>query len=563
MVPIATKAVSEKMGPVHVALYVRVSSDKQAKKEDGSLDTQLDRLKSFVEYKKTSGQEWNITEQVVEGEKDGMRHGRSAKNTDRPGLQRLMELSRAGLIDVVVITKIDRISRSVIDFLLLVAELDRHRVRVVSLYESIDLTTPAGRLQTTIMIALAQHEREVIAARVKEKVAWRAEKGLPLGRPPIGYVLKDKMYVIDEAHAQHVRAADALYLERESADVIVREFRERGYRTPNGKFYTKPMICRMLRNPVYAGKVEYGEHSFDAQWKPIRSWDTHVRIGRQMDRNNRRKRSSKRQPKDFVYLLQGLLRCGQCGFKMSPKPGTGRSGDSYHYYHCGNADKSAGLNCAKRYVPADSLDRAVLEFMKRLHVKPELVRAFAEKANESTSGTVQKIREDHGRVRSQLQSVKAKLDHLADAVADGGKAAMRTLKDRIEALEVERTELEETESRLQFELEAEQNQEIAAKDQVQTLAVFNDLVTNSEEHPERIKALIPRFVDYVVFHEEAKGEGQLEVALFPTPVAMAPDVEFEDGVNGSGRRFAGESQMVDLMGFEPTTSAMRVQRSPS
>src|SRR5262245_20914981 len=486
MVSISTKAVSEKKGPVHVALYVRVSSDKQAKKEDGSLDTQLDRLKSFVDYKRTSGQEWTITEQVVEGEKDGMRHGRSAKNTDRPGLQRLMELARVNLIDVVVITKIDRISRSVIDFLLLVAELDRHGVRVVSLYESIDLTTPAGRLQTTIMIALAQHEREVIAARVKEKVAWRAEKGLPLGRPPIGYLLKDKMYVIDEEHALHVRAADALYLERESADVVVREFRERGYRTPNGKFYTKPMICRMLRNPIYAGKVAYGEHSYDAQWKPIRSWDTHERIGRQMDRNNRRNRSAKRQPQDYVSLVDGLLRCRLCGFKMSPKPGTGRSGDSDHYYHCGNADKSAGLNRATRYVPADSLDRAVLEFMKRLHIKPELIRAFAEKANESTSGTVQKLREDHGRVRGQLQAVKAKLDHLTDAVAEGGKAAMRTLKDRIEALELERTELEETESRLQFELEAEQNQEIAAKDHIQTLGAFNDLVRACDAYPERM-----------------------------------------------------------------------------
>jgi membrane-bound lytic murein transglycosylase len=108
--------------------------------------------------------------------------------------------------------------------------------------------------------------------------------------------------------------------------------------------------------------------------------------------------------------------------------------------------------------------------------------------------------------------------------------------------------LEETESRLQFELEAEQNQEIAAKDQVQTLTVFNDFVTKSEEHPERIKALLPRFVDYVVFHEEAKGEGQLEVALFPNPVENAPDLVFEDGVNGSGPRFAGGSALYQKRG---------------
>jgi site-specific DNA recombinase len=158
--------------------------------------------------------------------------GKSAKNTDRPALQKLCEMARAGLIDVVVITKIDRISRSVKDFLLLVEELEKFGVKIVSLRESLDLTTPGGRLQTTMLIALAQHERELTSVRVKEKVAWRAEKGLPIGPPPIGYVMKEKKYEVDEHFAAHVRAADAFYMERESVDALVREFRERGYRTP-------------------------------------------------------------------------------------------------------------------------------------------------------------------------------------------------------------------------------------------------------------------------------------------------------------------------------------------
>src|SRR5437867_13179309 len=116
------------------------------------------------------------------------------------------------------------------------------------------------------MIALAQHEREVTSARVKEKVAWRAEKGLPLGPPPIGYRMENKLYGIDEPFAIHVRAAAELYLKRRSVDQVVREFRANGYRTPGGSFYTTPMLCRMLRNPSYAAKIHYEGKVHDAQW---------------------------------------------------------------------------------------------------------------------------------------------------------------------------------------------------------------------------------------------------------------------------------------------------------
>jgi len=194
--PVHAKEPLSKPPAVNVALYVRVSTDMQAQKDDGSLDTQLDRLTWFVESKRAAGQVWTIAEKFVEGEKDGKRYGKSAKNTNRPALQKLCEMARAGLIDVVAITKIDRISRSVKDFLLLVDEFEKFGVKIVSLRESIDLTTPGGRLQTTMLIALAQHEREVTSCRVKEKVAWRAEKGFPIGPPPIGYVMKEKRFEV-------------------------------------------------------------------------------------------------------------------------------------------------------------------------------------------------------------------------------------------------------------------------------------------------------------------------------------------------------------------------------
>ncbi|HVR83186.1 MAG TPA: recombinase family protein, partial [Planctomycetota bacterium] len=546
----------ERKGPLNVALYVRVSTDKQAQKEDGSIDTQLDRLNALVKYKCAQGENWVVTETLVEGEKDGERHGKSAKNADRPAYQKLLELVRAKLIDVVAVTKLDRIARNLFDFLNLMKVLTDNNVVFACMRENVDYSTPHGRMMANSIASIAQCEREITSARVKEKVGWRAEKGLPLGGPAIGYRMEKKLFAIDEPFAAHVRAADALYLETESADQVVREFRRRGYRTPSGSFYTKPMICRMLRNPAYAAKVEYQGELYDGQWPAIRLWETHQKIQALMDRNNRRKHGGRRQPRDYAYLVQSLLRCGECGRRMSPKPGTGRNGRAYHYYVCGTAEKTLGSDCPKRFVPAEPLDLAILGFMKELHLKPERVLAIARKSKELASETVGKIRRDYERVREQLGNVKQKLSHLTDVLAQSGISALATIREKLESLEADRAELQSTESRLKAELDAEATQEVAGQDQVNTLRFFQDLVEQNQENPEALKALLPRFIDYVVWHGGEKGEGQLEVALFPQPLATASDFEFTDGPEGDVRSFARESQMVGPAVLEPAAEGL-------
>lgn len=543
-------------GPRNVALYVRVSTDKQAQKEDGSIDTQLDRLNALIQYKCAQGENWVLTETLIEGEKDGERHGKSAKNTDRPAYQKLLELARAKLIDVVAVTKLDRIARNLFDFLNLMKVLTENNIVFTCMRENVDYGTPHGRMMANTIASMAQCEREITSARVKEKVGWRAEKGLPLGGPAIGYRMANKLFAINEPFAAHVRAADALYLETESADQVVREFRRRGYRSPSGAFYTKPMICRMLRNPAYAAKVEHEGELYDGQWPAIRPWETHQRIQVLMDRNNHRKHGGRRQPRDYAYLVQALLRCGECGRRMSPKPGTGRNGRAYHYYVCGTAEKTLGTDCPKRFVPAEPLDSAVLGFMKELHLQPERVLSIARKSNELSSETVGKLRKDYERVREQLGNVKQKLSHLTDVLAQSGVSALATIREKLESLEAERTELQSSEARLKAELEAEASQDVAGRDQIQTLRFFQELVEKNEDHPEALKALLPRFIDYVVWHGGEKGEGQLEVALFPNPVAKAADLDFTDSPEGTIRCFAGESQMVGPPGLEPGTKGL-------
>ena len=552
MVMLKTPSKDTSSGPMNVAFYLRVSTDKQARKEDGSLDTQLDRLNDFVQFRCRGGESWVVTEKLVEGEKDGKRYGLSGKSTDRPAYQKLLELARARLIDIVIVNRLDRISRNVADFLQLVAELEKQDVRLISIRESIDLTSAPGRLISTVLMALAQYEREMTSSRVKDKVGWRAQHGLPLGPPPLGYLMKDKTYEVDEEYARHVGETDQLYLERQSVTVVVKEFHKLGYRTPGGSAYNKPMIARILRNPTYAAKIEYEGQVYDAQWTPIRSWETHQKIRKILDRNERTNHSRKRQWKDYVYLIQGLLRCGICGHKMTPKTSTGRDGVPYPYYICSAANKSAGVSCEQSYLPGTMVDQAVLEFMKGLHLKPDWIEAISQEANVHASDTIRKLKADLDRVKAQLGIVRGKLSNMAEAIAEGGKAALGTLKAKLEAMEAEREEMEATEAKIQSELAAETSQEIVAQDVIRSLAHFHELLAGNEHAPDRLKMLVPRFVDYVVWQKAERGEGRLEVALFQDPVALAPEVTLTG--DPQGPRCAGRYQVVELKGIEPSTS---------
>jgi hypothetical protein len=259
----------------------------------------------------------------------------------------------------------------------------------------------------------------------------------------------------------------------------------------------------------------------------IRPFETHRKIQAIMDANDRRGRSLKREMKEHVYLLQSLLRCGICEHKMSPKPGTGRNGLYYPYYACTNAEKSLGMACPRRNVPARAVDGAVLEFLKKLVLDPELVRKFVDKANEMVSETAGKLKGDLSRVREQLAAVRSKLSNLTDLLAEGGKAAFASIGKKLEALEKEREELEQSEGRIRKDMEAESCQVLSAQEQVRTLSLFKELIELNQDRPERIKAMLPRFVDYAVWRENERGEGSLEVALFPRPIVKAQDVTLQ------------------------------------
>jgi DNA invertase Pin-like site-specific DNA recombinase len=207
------------------AIYTRKSSEEGLEQEFNSLHAQREACEAYIASQRSEG--WVLVRDQYD---DG---GISGGTLERPGLQRLLEDIEDGLVDVVVVYKIDRLSRSLADFAKLVEVFDRNGVTFVSVTQSFNTTTSMGRLTLNILLSFAQFEREVTAERIRDKVAASRKKGMWMGGvPPYGYRVENRKLVVDDEAAAHVRWIFARFLEIGSGTELAREVAKRGIRTP-------------------------------------------------------------------------------------------------------------------------------------------------------------------------------------------------------------------------------------------------------------------------------------------------------------------------------------------
>lgn len=507
----------EKPKITRVALYCRVSTDKQACKEDSSLDTQRDRLVRYIEDKQRAGQNWQLAHEFVEGEEqNGRRKGHSGKDLCRPAFTELMAKVRARLVDVVVFTKMDRISRNVVDFLTLVEEFERHDVKLVSLKEEINTASASGRVMTTIMIALAQFEREQISERTREKMAWRSSKGLPIGPPPIGYEMHEKRYRVAEREAGWVRFIDSAYLKTRSLDKVARMAYERGIRSKNGCTLTKYAISSILRNPAYVGLISHNGETFKGAHEPIRDRETYEKILKTLDVNRRNGRGNGR-PKYYDYLLQGLVLCGYCGGKMVPRTSLGRGGHPYHYYICSPGDKTAGIDCKRNYIDAVEADRYVLDYVKQLALRDDLVQKLCSDRDASFAEALRVARRDQDQVKERLAEIQREATNLVKAIARI-EGPPETMVVQVRQYEREKSDLEAVLSRMNEEVSRLEKCSMRVDLAEKTVRFLADILEHPGVTPAHVKDCLPRFVNYVTWKkEQGAHKGRFEIALFERP----------------------------------------------
>ncbi len=357
--------------PVRCAIYTRVSTEHGLDQEFNSLDAQHDAASAYIKSQAHAG--WTLIRSRYD---DG---GYSGGSTDRPDLQRLLDDIRARKLDVIVVYKVDRLTRSLADFAKLVELFDAHGVSFVSVTQQFNTTTSMGRLTLNVLLSFAQFEREVTSERIRDKIAASKRKGLWVGGPlPLGYQMKDGKIAVVEDEAERVRLIYRRYLELGGVNAVGRDFRERNIcskarllatgATRGGVLFGRGSLFYLLRNRFYVGEVKYkdeilpGEQPaimdralFDAvQQKLTEQWTT---------------RSTTRNAS--AHLLTGLL-FDDSGHRMVPTHAT-RAGVRYRYYvslpHLYGESKTASVGSVSRISAIDIEDTIVKSLNKRLIVQ--------------------------------------------------------------------------------------------------------------------------------------------------------------------------------------------------
>lgn len=358
------------------AIYTRKSCEDGLELEYNSLDAQYDSAEAYIRSQASNG--WRVIPKRYD---DG---GFSGGNVNRPALKGLMRDIENGEVDVVVVYKIDRLSRSLGDFTDLSKLFERHNVSFVSVTQQIDTSNAAGRMMLNILMSFAQFEREMTSDRIRDKIYATRKKGLwSGGMIPFGYKTVDKRLVPDPVTAPVVRHVFARYAESASAKLVASELQKKfGPRTFGSKKGGDPTwrmmhVYRILRNPVYKGELLHratGEvfHGLHEPLVDAALWEDCRRI---LDESAGLQPSAHRET---VAILKGLVRCGHCGGAMAPVFTVKRKGLRYSYYRCVSSTKVADSECPLRGVSGELLERQVVAQLGTILRTQEFLRLAAE-----------------------------------------------------------------------------------------------------------------------------------------------------------------------------------------
>ncbi|MFY9138824.1 recombinase family protein [Zwartia sp.] len=355
------------------AVYTRKSSEEGLDQEYNSIDAQRDAGHAYVASQRAEG--W------IPVADDYDDPAFSGGNMDRPALKRLMADIEAGKIDVVVIYKIDRLTRSLADFSKMVEVFERQGVSFVSVTQQFNTTTSMGRLMLNVLLSFAQFEREVTGERIRDKIAASKRKGMWMGGvPPLGYDVENRRLVPNPKEAKLIRQIFERFVELGSGTKLVKELQLDGAtskawttqdgRVREGKPIDKGLIHKLLHNRTYLGELRHKEQWYPGEHQPIidpKLWDDVHAI---LSTNYRVRAGQNRGRADF--LLKGIV-FGNDGRALSPIHTTKKGGRSYRYYIPQRDVKEYPGASGLPRMPAAELESAVLEQLRTLLRAPELL----------------------------------------------------------------------------------------------------------------------------------------------------------------------------------------------
>ena len=344
------------MTPLPCAIYTRKSSEEGLEQGFNSLDAQREACEAYILSQKSQG--WKLMGAFDDG-------GFSGGNVERPGLRKLLADIVAKRFRVVVVYKVDRLTRSLADFAKLVEQFDAHGVSFVSVTQAFNTTTSMGRLTLNVLLSFAQFEREVTGERIRDKIGASKKKGMWMGGfAPIGYLPHERTLVVEEASAQRIRDVFKLYLDLGCVARLKVEVDRRGWLTPlrpthgpaaGGRNYSRGHLYRILANEIYIGQIVHKGVSHPGQHPAIIDTELWHAVQQQLATNAQEAGARTRAAEPS--LLVGLVFDDQ-GIRLTPSH-TKKGARRYRYY-IHPIGTPTGEKPALR-VPAQELESAVTD----------------------------------------------------------------------------------------------------------------------------------------------------------------------------------------------------------
>ena len=361
------------------AVYTRKSTEEGLDQEFNSLDAQREACEAYIVSQRAEG--WTL---VPDRYDDG---GVSGATLERPALKRLLAEIERNKVDVVVVYKIDRLSRALMDFAKLVEVFDRNQVTFVSVTQSFNTTTSMGRLTLNILLSFAQFEREVIGERIRDKFAASRRRGMWMGGwTPLGYDVRDRKLVVNEHEAELVRSIFVRFARGIPPIQLLEALRNERSLNKQGKPIEKGYLYRILNNRVYLGEAVHKGTSHPGEHEAIVTQDLWDQVHALIDPSPRTKAT--RQLGRTPSLLKGLI-FGSTGASMTPAH-TRKNGRLYRYYVVNEMIRKGTTASPIRRIPANQMEEAVVTQIKKLVQSPEIVVATWRAARKTITGLTER-----------------------------------------------------------------------------------------------------------------------------------------------------------------------------
>jgi len=513
-----------KQQTVQCAVYTRKSVTEGLDQDFNTLDAQREAGEAYVASQKGNG--WVCLSGRYD---DG---GFTGSNLDRPALANLMADIKAGLIDCVVVYKVDRLSRSLLDFSKLVEVFDRHGVSFVSVTQPINTADSTGRLMLNILLSFAQFERETIADRTRDKMCAARRRGKWTGGIPVlGYDLHPDggKLTVNQDKAPMVREIFNLYIKHQSLQKVVATLNRRGWTTKSwktrdgrlreGKPFSKSSLARFLKNPIFIGCVSLRGQVYPGEHKGIIRKATFDKV--QTILNDNLVSGPNRARNKYNHLLKGLIRCGACGTAYVPNV-TKKGSRIYRYYTCSGAQKNGYKSCPHPSMSAHKLEHLIVQQIRVIGGDSKLQAETLKQVGRAIRERRTSLAAEEKTLRSSREKVQAETTGLLQALASG-QTNGPAISGRLSDLEEQAAKLDQRLAEVERERQAADHSNLDPNDLASALSLFDpiwDVLFPAEQA--RIIELLIRQIEY-----NGKS-GKLAVTFHPTGIkALASEVNQE------------------------------------